>query len=209
MRIALIFEIEELLFDTRSLRAHAMHQALAREGVIAAYDDVERAHAGWPAALALGRVAAADTLDDVGRDLVLRRVADSVAESISRDPPSFSPAARDVLETLAADFPLAVVTRAERGDAQRLLELAGLDACVTTIRSVADIAPGAQHTVWSDAQRRLHAERGVAFAPGPLLAGASRAGLSTVQVGDGPEVACNARLASLAPVNASFIASLF
>ncbi len=207
-RTALLFEIEELLFDTLGLRAHALQQALADEGVTATLDELARAHAGRPAALALGQITAADQLDDVGRDLVIRRAGDAVTASITHGAPSFDPRARDALLAAAAEFPLAVVTCATRDDAQRLLELAGLDTCVTTIRSLATAAPGEQHIAWVDAQRRLHAERGVAFAPGPLLAGARRAGLTTVQVGSNTTDETDARLVSLAQIDASFITSL-
>ncbi len=207
-RTALIFEIEELLFDTLGLRARALQQALADEGVTATYDDVARAQTGRPTALAIGRITAAEHLDDVGRDLVIRRAADAVAASMARGAPSFDPRARDALAAAAAEFPLAVVTCATRDDAQHLLELAGLDTCVTTIRSLAAAAPGEQHIAWADAQRRLHAARGVAFAPGPLLLGARRAGLTTVQVGNGTADETDARLLSLAHIDASFITSL-
>jgi beta-phosphoglucomutase-like phosphatase (HAD superfamily) len=213
MRTALIFELEALLFDTCDLRAYALQEALAQEGVTAAYGDVQRAHAGRPAALALQHLASADSLDEISRDLVVRRAADAVTASMARGAPSFDTHARDALVAAAAEFPLAVVTCASREDAQHLLALADLDACVTTIRSLAAAASDEQHTVWADARRRLHADHGVALAPAPLLDGARRAGLTTVHVGaDADDHTFNqadARLVSLAQVDASFVASLF
>ncbi len=208
-RTALILEIEGLLFDTQGLRTHALRQALEDEGVTAKHDDVARAHAGRPATLALSRLAAAVGLDAVGRELVVRRAGDAVTASIARGAPSFDPRARDALEAVAADFPLAVVTCAAPDDARHLLELAGLDAFVTTIRSIAETPLDEQYAAWAHAQRRLHADRGVAFAPGPLLYGAGQAGLTTVLVGVDTGDASDSRLVSLADVDAMFIASLF
>lgn len=216
-RTALIFEIEVLLFDTLSLRARALLQALAHEGVTALYEDVERAHAGRPAALAVQELASADSLDEIGRDLVVRRADDAVTAAMARGAPSFDTRARDALVAAAAEFPLAVVTCARHEDAQHLLTLADLDASVTTIRSLAATAGGEQHTAWTDARRRVHADHGVALVPGPLIVGARRAGLTTVHVGaqigarpdDRTDVQADARLVSLAQVDASFVASLF
>ncbi len=208
-RTALIVEIEALLFDTLGLRARALQQALAAEGVTATYADVAHAHAGRPAALALERSAAAVRLDAVGRELVVRRARDAVTAAIAHGAPSFDPRARDALLSIAAEYPLAVVTAATYDEARQLLELAGLDACVTTIRSIAETAEGEQYAAWADAQRRLHAQRGVAFVPGPLLAGAARAGLLTVQVGGDAGTGGDAHLVSLAQLDASFVATLF
>ncbi len=212
-RTALIFEIEALLFDTLSLRAHALMQALEDEGVTALYGDVERAHAGRSTTLALQELAGADSLDETGRELVVRRAEDAVTAAMGRGAPSFDARARDALTAAAAEFPLAVVTCASQEDAQHLLTLADLDACVTTIRSLAATADGEHHTVWADARRRVYADHGVALVPAPLLVGARRAGLTTVHVGadadDGTDDRADARLVSLAQVDASFVASLF
>lgn len=205
---ALILEIEECLFDTRVLRAQALHAALAHEGIECSLPQVLAAHAGAPASVAMQQLDEAHALDAVGADLVLRRAADAARDAIARAAPVFDAAVRDAIERLAGDFPLAVVTRAERSDAQHLLELAGLDASVRTIRSLADVDRIDHHRVWEEARRRTHAARGVALAPGALLGAARQAGLATVQVGDGPDAAACPRLVSLATVDASFIASL-
>lgn len=209
IRTALLVEIEELLFDTGRLRADALHDALASEGVAASLDVVRHAHAGVTARMALGHIAAAASLDDVGTDLVLRRAADAVTDRLTRDAPPFDPAIRDHLDALASEFPIGVVTRATRETAQWLLERAGLDAAVSVVRSLSDLQAAEHAAVWRDAVKRLHAERGVAFARAALLQGARDSGVVAVPVGNAPEPGTSTQLVSLVEVNTSFVASLF
>lgn len=209
MRTALIIEVEELLFATLELRSRALHEALLREGVTAPLDVVRRAHAGVPARVALAGIEAYNALDDVGQALVLRRYADAVTESFTRAVPSFDPSVHQTIERLASEFPLGIVTRAERGDAQWLLGQAGLDACFTTIRSLADVHGSAQQQAWSEVFGRLHADRGVAFAPAYVLPGAADAGLQTVAVGPGALIVARGERIPFASVDSVFITSLF
>ena len=44
--LALLIEIEELVFDTLALRAHALRSALLHEGVVISEDVIQREHAG-------------------------------------------------------------------------------------------------------------------------------------------------------------------
>ena len=196
-------------FDTLELRSRILNEALVREGVTVPLDDVRRAHAGVPALTALADIEAYGTLDDVGQALVLRRYADAVTESFTRAIPSFDPSVHQTIGLLAAEFPLGVVTRAERGDAQWLLEQAGLDACFTTIRSLADVHASSQQLAWSEVFSRLHADRGVALAPAYLLLGAAEAGLQTVAVGPGPFVLARGEQRPFVRIDTAFIASLF
>ncbi len=209
MRTALVLEIEELLFDTLGMRALALHRALEVEGVQLPPADVRAAHAGVAVTIALARLSGRSNLDDLGRELVLRRVSDIVSDALTRNAPSFDPGVRSRLEDLAAAFPLAVVTRASRTEAQQLLEQAGLDVYVSTIQSLAELEPTAHHTAWTAAWARTHAVRGVAFARGEQLSGAAQAGLRTVIVGPSSGSSSSARLESLTQVDAAFIASLF
>ena len=100
MRTALAIEIEELVFDTLSLRAIALRDALAHEGVAVALRDVMAAHGGVTVLMALSALDAANRLDDVGRDLALRRAEDAASASLERALPVFDPDARDRLATL-------------------------------------------------------------------------------------------------------------
>ena len=209
MRTALIIEIEELLFDTLDRRSRVLTESLVREGVTVPLDDVRRAHAGVPALAALAAIPAYGRLDDVGQALVLRRYADAVTESFTRAVPSFDPSVHHTIELLASEFPLGIVTRAERGDAQWLLEQTGLDACFTTIRSLADVHASAQQLAWSEVFSRLLADRGAAFASANMLPGAAEAGLQTVAVGPGSCVVARGEQRPFARVDTAFITSLF
>jgi len=212
-RTGIIVELEELLFDTRDLRADALHAALLIEHVGVSRDDVLQAHAGVPAAIALARLDAASALDDTARELVLHRAADHVRRCFEEQMPSFDAVARDALQQLAAEFALGVVTRAARADAVRLLQLAELDAYVAVVRSLDGLEADRHHETWSDVLMRLHASQGVAIAPSELLHAARTAGLHTIAIDVPPRPASGAppwdgSLASLARVNASFITSL-
>ena len=204
---ALLIEIEEVVFDTLAMRAHALHSALQREGVTLALDEVRSTHAGVTAAMALNAMPAAAELDDVSRDLVLLRAADDFRAAVSTGLPSFDRAARDTVEQLAAEFRIGVVSRASCDDAQRMLEQAGLDMCIRTVHSFSDLPPAEQRDVWSTAATRLHGGSVIAIGPPGILDGARGAGFLTIAIGP-PTVHDGAQLVSLAHLNASFLLSL-
>jgi len=213
MRTALVVEIEGLLFDTRTVRTDALQEALAQEGATIGADAVASAHDAVPVAIALERLAPLLTLDATGRELVVHRAAEHAGRIFSIHAPSFDATVRDALEVLAAEFPLAVVTRASAEQAQTWLERIGLDASVLTIRSLAALDPVEYVASWADTLRRTHASRGVAIAPPALLRSAQRAGFRTVQLGPDPDLTesgyhPDARLESLSQVHADFLASL-
>lgn len=209
MRIALAIEIEELLFDTLAMRAQALYSALAAEGIGASLDEVQQAHTGVTARMALARIPAAAALDAVGESLTLRRAADTMQAALHRAQPTFVPAVRDALDAVSSEFPVAVVTRATRDVALHMLECAGLDRCMNAVRSLGDMHLDEQPTVWSDALIRLRADCGVAIAAGAMLSAARSAGLRTVQLGNQPVAGVDATLISFDALDASFIASLF
>ena len=213
MRRALVFEIEELLFDTGAVRAGMLRDALAHEGAQIAADVVAAAHSGVPAALALQRLGSVLVLDVTGRDLVLHRAAALTSREFEAHAPAFDIAVRDQLAALAVDVSLAVVTRATSEQARRWLAAAGLDACVGTVRSLADVEPAEYAAVWSEALGRAHATQGVAIAAPPLLPHAASAGLRTVHIGeaadrDGTGYHPDAQLSSLSQLHSDLIASL-
>ncbi len=207
MSIALVFEIEELVFDTLTMRTDALQLALTLEGYPLTHDVVRRAHAGATAAMALDALAVAASMDVVARDLVLARTATAVRAILERGTPSFEAVARDRLAQLSTEYPLAVVTRADRHDAQRMLEQAELDVCIRTIRSLGDLPESAQHDVWAETRSRLFADRCVAIARRPLLAAARRAGFAAVAI-DETSAETDATLVSLALLDASFLRSV-
>ncbi len=209
MRIVLAIEIEEIVFDTLGMRSVALLSALTAEGITASLADVRQAHAGVTARMALARLPAASALDAVGEALTVRRAADAMQTALERAHPAFEPDVRDALAALSSEFPVAVVTRASRDVALRLLEQAGLDQCMNAVRSLGDLTADEQAPVWTDALARLRADRGVAIAGGAMLSPARVAGLRTVQLGGPAGADVDATLTSLHALDASFIASLF
>jgi hypothetical protein len=213
MPTALILEIEEFLFDTRSVRAAALCDALEQEGASIDRERVAVAHRGVPAAMALQRLAPLLDLDPTGHDLVLRRAADAASRIFSVHLPAFDADSRDALETIHSDCAIGVVTRATSAEALQWLEAAGLDASVATVRSMAPLAPAEYAACWADALRRSHATRGVAVAAPALLRIARQAGLRTLQIGPDPDPSLDgyhpdAQLESLSQLHAAFLAIL-
>lgn len=209
IRTAFIFEIEETLFDTIEVRATALGEALMAEGVSVLRADVVKAHRGQTARMALAALPITATLDDTGADLVLKRAADIARDGFERAAPAFDVAARDAVLALAADFPVGVVTRGDRQQAQAWLEQASLDTCVGCVRSLGDLALREHIQVWNDVRSRLHAARGAMFAPAPLFAGARSGEFRDIAArGLHEDVALSAGIA-LHELDAALICSLF
>ncbi|HYW51766.1 MAG TPA: HAD hydrolase-like protein [Gemmatimonadaceae bacterium] len=211
-RTGILFEIDGTLFDTDAMRADALHAALAAEGVAVSRDDVARAHAGVTALMTIDALPAAAGLDDTSRELVLLRSVRAIETELDVRMPSFDVSARDAMLDAAAEFPLGVVTRATRGQAHRMLELAALESCVTVVRSLAEL-PIERHAVaWTEAAARLLAERVAAIAPAAMLRGARDAGLRTIVLADANgagEHRSDATLASLARLQPSHVLMAF
>lgn len=213
MRTALLLDIEELLFDTHAIRTSALHDALSQEGATIDTESVSRAHLGVPAALALQPLAPMLTLDATGIDLVLHRAAEHASRIFALHSPSFDAESRDALAMLSGEFPVAVVTRASGADAHGWLAASGLDAAVTTVRSLAGLDPSEYVGGWADALRRSRAERGVAIAAPAMLRSARSAGLRTVQFGADPDPSGDgyhpdAQIESLPQLRAALLAML-
>ena len=217
MRTAVIVEIEELLFDTGVIRAAALHDALHHEGASIDADRLAKAHAGVPAAFALLRLAPLLTLDAIGLELALHRANDTASQAFALQTPLFDAEARNALERLSSECPIAVVTRASAAEAHQWLEGAGLEACVATVRSLTTLDPADYVASWADALRRTHATYGVAIAAPAMLRVAQRAELRTIQIGPdpGPDpdpstdgYQPDARVESLSQVHAAFLATM-
>ncbi len=204
-RIAIVLEIEQLLFDTQELRARALHSALAHEGVRLPVEVVSRAHDGTTASMALSRISAAQSLDGTGRELTLRRAADLGEHEIMAVTPAFDPAARDALLALAAEYFIGVVTRANMREAGHLLNAAELTDYIRTIRSVAETDAAVQHLAWSGAIARMQAEHAVAIVPLALQDTAAQAGIRTIVITPNVVQITGVQLSRLADVHASFI----
>jgi hypothetical protein len=210
--MALILEIEELLFDTRSVRAMALCDALRQEGVSIDAVQVAMAHAGVPAAVAMQRLAPLLDLDATGRELVLLRAMEGASRSFSAQAPSFNAELRDVLVMLRGEFALGVVTRATGAEALQWLEAAGLEASIATVRSLAALDPSEYVASWADALRRTLSTRGAAIAAPAMLRVARQAGLWSIQLGPDPDPAVDGyhpdvQLETLSQVQAALLAT--
>jgi phosphoglycolate phosphatase-like HAD superfamily hydrolase len=208
MRIAVVVEIEGLLFDTAALRGTALRDALRVEGIECSVGEVLRAHDGAPAWLALSALQAGAALDDTARSLVLRRATDHVSSAIARELPSFDPVTRDLLVQLAADHPIGVVTRGTVSDARLLLESIGLDGYIGTVHTLDEFVAASPSAVWTRAVTRLHAEQAIAIAPRAMLTGATTAGLPTVEVTGAGLIAAGDGSLPLATLNGDTITAL-
>lgn len=217
-RLGIVFEIEGTLFDVHALRVATLREAMAAEGVRIELETVSRAHRGVSASQALDRLAQHTDFDHTARELILLRSDDALRASLDVTLPSFDVAVRDTIVALAAESPMAVVTRATRALAQQLLAACELDALVNAIRSLADVPAGASVEQamerWAGAAAALHADRCVAIAPLPMLEPARRAGLRTVGMVSDPDESHagahrpDATIVSFVDVNAALLAAL-
>jgi beta-phosphoglucomutase-like phosphatase (HAD superfamily) len=205
--IAVVMEIEEVVFDTLGVRANALHGALRAEGVDVPLDAVVAAHAGTTARRALDALPNAKLLDEVVRDLVLRRTTDAVRHALDDGWPAFDTPAHDAVRQLSLDVPMAVVTRASRDDAMRMLEQTGLEVCFRTVLSLEEQSRHEQPAIWTLAASRLFGRRVFAVGPPQVLDGARVAGLVTIAVAASGSAAHHT-LASLTQLDASYLASL-
>lgn len=209
MTCGVLIEIEELLFDTLPVRVRALTQALSAEGVQVPAGTVEQAHRGASASMALHDIGAARGLDATSRELALRRAADLAGDAFRTTPPLCLDGAQAAMEMLARAIRIGVVTRASRAEAMAWIEAAGMAPCVTAIRSLGDGDEHEHPSVWHDAVRGLHATRGIAVVPSPLVGGARRAGLLTVAVGsDRPLAHADHHVTRLADLDSDLITRL-
>jgi phosphoglycolate phosphatase-like HAD superfamily hydrolase len=187
MRVAVLVEIEELVFDTRSVRVGALEQALAEHRVSVNTSELTEAHRGVPALLALARLAGAAGLDPLARELIAHRATVLARREFEAQLPSFAPAACRLLEALSAEYAVGVVTRAERQQADAWITSAGLAGVTTVIRSLASVDPTEFTAVLADVRDRLGAPHAVALLPPALAASVGQPGIELVaidQLGD-------------------------
>ena len=141
---AVLFEIEGVLADTRTFRQRALQETFAHDGVRISDSDYE-ACAALPVrdavatAYRLGGVEVDDTALDLGTLRAERRFAEYLTLGFA-----MVEGARELVAHLAGRTRLAVVTRANRREAEMILSLAGLEfafECVITSDAVAASKP--------------------------------------------------------------------
>ena len=143
---AMLFELEGVVAQTLPLRARALEDALAAEGIILT--------GGQAAELSRGRsvrraVAAAALAGKVSFDLVMVDVVASAAERafaalLASGGVALAPGAAAFVQHVHGVTRCALVTRASRSEAEHVLRLAGLDdafECLVTLDDVADEKP--------------------------------------------------------------------
>ena len=190
----LLVEFEGVLADTAALRASAITEALAADG-IALNGALLRMTAGLTTEEAIRRIRDAvgapddDTAVELGRLRTERAFAARAGKGIS-----LQPGAREALEKLTSVARLALVTRASRREVEFVLGLGGLDAMFRPVIALEDCTPAKPARNPYDAALKRIGElfpgqtlRGVAVEDSVAGVRAARAaGMMTVLVGDVP-----------------------
>ena len=188
---AVLFEIEGVLAETRTFRQRALQETFAQSGLQVPDSDYE-GYADLPvrsAVVAAFRAAAIDP-DDTAVDLATLRAERRFAEHIGLGF-TMMDGARELVAHLAGRARLAVVTRANRREAESILALAGLEfafECVITNDHAAHPkpAPAPYETALRTMSRLrpLQAGHALALEDGPVGIRAARAaGLRCLAVG--------------------------
>lgn len=186
----LLVEFEGVLADTAALRASALADALAADG-IALTSDLLRLADGRCVEDAVTRIRAAVGAphDPTAVELCRLRAERAFAERAGKGL-ALQRGARAALERLSSVARLALVTRASRREVEFVLDLAGLDALFRPVITLEDATPKPSRAPFEAALNRV----GELF-PGQVLRGlavedsvvgvraARAAGLSSVIVG--------------------------
>ncbi|HVX41795.1 MAG TPA: HAD hydrolase-like protein [Gemmatimonadaceae bacterium] len=204
-----LFELENVLFDTRELRRSAVTEACAAHGIVAAAepDQLERAsaHAAIQAILTANGIGH----DDVLIDLIARRAERAFSARLAQRGAVLAPGAAPFVADAASAARLAVVTRASRGDAELLLRLSGLDGAFSVVITSSEVldakpSPEGHRAALERMARQRPVRHGAAIALEDGSAGiraARAAGARCVAAGDVPAhvaMEADAYLASLA-----------
>jgi HAD superfamily hydrolase (TIGR01509 family) len=188
---AVLFEIEGVLADTRAFRQRALLETLAQDGVHFADSDYEAlSDLPVPDAVAAAFSRAGAHIDGTGIELATLRAERRFAEHLSLGF-AMVEGARELVAHLAGRSRLAVVTRANRREADSILSLAGLEfafECVVTRDHAArgKPAPDPYETALRTMSRLrpLRSARALALEDGPIgIRSARAAGLRCLAVG--------------------------
>ena len=190
-----LFELEGVLADTAALRRDALRRSLAVEAVSLSDEEFATCCTGLAPRAAAQLVAQRRglDLDETALDLAALRAERHFA-SLSGRGLSLVPGARELIEALAPQARLGVVTRATRRDVELVLGLAGLEYAVETVVTGDDaVAPKPDPAPYALALARLARRRPVSpeavlvLEDGPAgIAAATGAGLACVAVGPLP-----------------------
>lgn len=196
MNPVLLFELEGVLFDTLHLRAAALREALAADGI-----DVELTSAvelsrgrGVRRAVAAAAHDARIAFDLVATDLAAGRAERIFLERASAGGLTLAPGAAEFVHQAQVMARVAVVTRATRQEADLALALAGLGDAFECIVALDDVveekpAPAAYRAVLARLEKRRAVPRRATVAledGGDGARSARAAGLTSIVVGPAP-----------------------
>jgi beta-phosphoglucomutase-like phosphatase (HAD superfamily) len=160
---AVLCELEGVLIDSAAPRREALVRALGEEGIAGALSPVAMASVGMLApetALALLRRGGELVLDETGEELAALRAARYFSEALAGGGATLVPGAREAVDALAAAAPLALVTRARRGDVEQVLALADLGAHFAVVVTADEVrSPMPDPTMHRRALERLARRR--------------------------------------------------
>lgn len=188
-----LFELENVLFDTRELRRLAVTEACAAHGITApANADV----VGLPTRGAVQELLTVNGVghDDTLADLIAVRADRAFSARLAERGANLVPGAAAFVARAAGVARLAIVTRASRADAELLLRLSGLDGAFNVIVTADDVldakpSPEGYRSALERAGRQRPVRRGAALALEDGLAGiraARAAGARCIAVGRAP-----------------------
>lgn len=190
----LLVEFEGVLADTAALRARAITEALAADG-IALNDPLLLTTAGLTTEDAVRRIrdAVGAPLDETAVELSRLRAERAFAERIGKGL-ALQPGAREALEQLTHIARVALVTRASRREVAFVLSLGGLEMLFRPVIALEDCTPAKPARNPYDAALKRISElfprqtlRGIAVEDTIIGVRAARAaGLMTVLVGEVP-----------------------
>ena len=192
---AVLCEFEGVLADTAGLRADALRESLADEGIVTSRTQLADACGGLPPRTAVTAALAlcGEERDETGIDVLVLRAERHFAAAAGKGL-TLAAGAREFLERAAGRVRLALVTRASRRDVEFVLSLAGLDAafeCVVAAEDTAEPKPSAnayERALERLGRRRLvQLDRAVALEDSTVgLRAARAAGLRCIMVGPLP-----------------------
>ena len=190
----LLVEFEGVLAETAALRASAITEALAADG-IALNGALLATTAGLSTEAAIRRIrdAVGAPDDETAVELARLRTERAFAERAGKGL-ALQPGARAALERLMSSARLALVTRASRREVEFVLNLGGFDALFRPVIALEDCSPAKPARAPYDAALKRIGElfpgqtlRGIAIEDTVAgVRGARAAGMMTVIVGDVP-----------------------
>jgi HAD superfamily hydrolase (TIGR01509 family) len=139
---AVLFDFDGVLVNSEPLHFQAMRDALLAEGIAITEEEYLRTYLAYDdreaLRIALEHHGRSPRLDQV--DALARRKAELFEEKMAKIP--FFPGARELVQSLAEEVPLAIASGALRAEIEAILEAGGLRSAFMTIVGADDVARG-------------------------------------------------------------------